>query len=99
MKDDQRLYPRIETSLDTIYFTEMKTDAGSERLYYPGVVTDKSQGGLGIKALNEHDINEHIWLEGIEVSPKPREACIRWISTASEASDEFRMGVEFLTPS
>jgi hypothetical protein len=96
MKDEQRRHPRVSTHVETIYFTETRTEAGKERLYYPGLVTDKSPGGLGIQVNNHHDINEHIWLEGTDIAPTPLQACIRWINALAEDADEYRIGVEFL---
>jgi len=97
MQDEQRKDRRVKTHLETIYFIETKTDVGYERLYYPGLIVDKSQGGLGINVQNEHSINDYIWLEGLGVSADPQQACIRWINAISENADEFRIGVEMLT--
>ena len=96
MQDEQRKYRRVNTHLETIYFTEAKTDAGYERLYFPGLIVDKSKSGLGIKVNNEHNINDRIWIEGHGVSSDPQLACIRWINALSGDADKFRIGVEIL---
>lgn len=96
MKDEQRRHPRVNTQVETIYFTETKTAAGQERLYHPGLVMDQSPGGLGIRVNTRHDIDEHIWLEGMDIAPTPLEACIRWIMDVAEDADEYRIGVEYL---
>ena len=96
MQDEQRQYRRFETHLETVYFTETKTEVGYERLYFPGLIVDKSLNGLGIKVHNEHKLNDSIWLEGLESSPAPQPACVRWIQALSDSNDEFRIGVELL---
>lgn len=95
MQDEQRQYKRLKTRLETIYFTETKTDVGYERLYYPGLIMDKSLGGLGIRVYYEHDINDRIWIEGLGISSDPQQAFVRWCKTITENSGEFLIGVEF----
>lgn len=94
MRNEHRQYKRVKTRLETIYFTETKTDAGYERLYYPGLIMDKSLRGLGIKVYNEHNINDHIWIEGLGTSSDPQQAFIRWTKAITDNAGEFRIGVE-----
>ena len=96
MKDEQRRHRRIDTHVETIYFTETRTEAGQERLYHPGLIMDESPGGLGIRVNTRHDIDEHIWLEGMGTTSSPLEACIRWIKDVAEDADAYRIGVEIL---
>ena len=95
MQNEHRQYKRVKSHLETIYFTETKTDAGYERLYYPGLIMDKSLRGLGIKVYNEHHIDDHIWIEGLGISSDPQQAFVRWCKTITENSGEFLIGVEF----
>lgn len=96
MQDDQRRDRRTSTRLETIYFTETRTDVGYERLYYPGLIVDKSLRGLGMNVHNEHKIDDRIWLEGLDASATPRQACVRWVNAIAEKIGEYRIGVEIL---
>lgn len=93
---DHRRHPRISSLIETLYYTESATQQGSERMYLPGIIIDKSHGGLGLLVKNEHNLDESIWLEGIKRSPQPIEAKVRWVSNNSPTADEFKIGVEFI---
>ena len=95
MNKDKRQHPRFLSSLETIYFTEINTPQGEERMYYPGTITDKSAGGVGLRVNFQHQTNDKIWLEGLGTTNKALPARVCWISTNNPDSDEYLMGVKF----
>jgi hypothetical protein len=96
MSDDKRQYPRFPSALETIYFTEIYTQDGDERMYFPGTITDKSAGGIGLRVNYQHETDERIWLEGLGTHNKPLPARVCWISTNDKDSEDYLMGVEFV---
>jgi len=96
MSNDKRQHPRIPSSLETIYFTELSTSQGDERMYYPGTLIDKSHGGIGLRVNYRHNINEKIWLEGLGAPEKPLPGRVCWVSSNGNNADEYRIGVEFI---
>lgn len=93
MGNDKRSHPRFPTMLETIYFCE--DDAtGSDRMYFPGKVIDKSRGGVGMLVSFPHKCEHKLFLEGLGEEPNPLECTVRWISKA-QSDDQYRMGVQF----
>lgn len=94
MRNNQRKHPRFPTSLETIYFTEAKSGNINERMYYPGKITNKSKGGVGMMVNYPHKIQDELWLEGMGWTNVPIPGQIRWVNEADE-NEEFLVGIEF----
>ena len=90
MDADKRQHARIDTSLETIYYTEHGDDA--ERLHYFGTITNMSNGGVGMVVNCPHEINEELWLEGIEKATAPLAGLVRWVSNHQ---DKYAIGIQF----
>ena len=96
MDDDKRKHRRFPSTLETIYFTEFSSHQGDERLYFPGIITNKSVGGVGLRVSYRHEPNDRIWLEGIGIPNQPLPARVCWISSNDSIIEEYQMGVEFV---
>jgi len=95
MSDDKRLHARFPTTLETIYFTEINTAQGDERMYYPGTIIDKSARGAGLRVNYRHEPEDKIWLEGLGTPDQPLPARVCWVSNHGDNTEEYRIGVEF----
>jgi len=96
MSNDKRQHPRMPSSMETIYFTELSTPQGDERMYYPGTIVDKSNGGIGLEVNYQHQTDDKIWLEGLGTPEKPMPARVCWVSSNGIDTNDYRIGVEFL---
>ncbi len=92
--DEKRQYPRFPSNLETIYFSQ---DQHAERMYYPGVIVDRSKGGVGMKVNFPHNPPEELWLEGMDGFRNPVRAEVKWFSgNAFSEPEQFRVGLSFL---
>lgn len=98
MSIEQRKYPRIDTTDETIYFTIAQVRYGDseqeDRIHHPGVITNTSAGGIGMRVSVPHDINEQLWLEGLEDSPAARAGTVRWVRDIDQG-EHFELGLQF----
>lgn len=91
MNEDKRRHARVVASLETIYYTE-HGDEDAERLHYFGMITNVSDGGVGMVVNCPHDIGEELWLEGVGRTSGPQAARVRWIA---DYQDRYTIGVQF----
>ena len=97
MIDDKRQHHRFPSTLETIYFTELVTHNGEERMYFPGTIIDKSAGGVGLRVSYQHETDDRIWLEGVGTPSRPLPGRVCWVSNNDDSNnEEFLMGVEFV---
>lgn len=93
MSKEKRLHPRFPTSLDTIYFREDPAN-GNDRMYFPGTVVNKSNGGIGMVVSFPHELSHELWLEGLGLNRDPISGSVCWI-TKGAAADQYHVGIEF----
>lgn len=93
MSSEQRIHPRTEFVEETIYFSEQRHGHESERIHYSGTLVNISKGGAGMKVSHPHQIDEEIWLEGLEGFHKAQPGTVKWIKEHDEES--FEIGVQF----
>jgi len=92
MSQEQRRFPRIALNEETIYFLHI--DNKSERIYSPATILDVSKGGLGMQVGIPHEIEDELWLEGIEGFTGAQSARVKWVKPTP--NDElFSIGVAF----
>ena len=92
MSIEQRQYPRITTSEETIYFSVEKDEP--ERIHYTGTITNTSQGGVGMQVSFPHQPEDILWLEGLEGYSRAQATAVRWIRDTG--AETFEIGVQFL---
>ena len=91
MSNEQREAPRVNTTMETIYYTEDNHDG---RVHYPGKIINVSKGGIGMIVNYPHQLNDQIWLEGIEESnSSPVAGKIQWINGDN---GEYLLGVKLI---
>ncbi len=93
MSSEQRLHPRVDFVEETIYFSEQRNRHKSERIHYSGTLFNLSKGGAGIRVSHPHQIDEEIWLEGLEGFTKAQPGTVKWVKEHNE--EEFEIGVQF----
>ncbi len=96
MSNEQRHFPRTTLSEETIYFSRENNEPGNEPIYSPAIITDISQGGLGMQVGIAHEINDELWFEGIEGLNGMQSARVVWIND-TESQEVFSIGVAFKT--
>ncbi|MBI5450797.1 MAG: PilZ domain-containing protein [Gammaproteobacteria bacterium] len=94
MGSDKRQYPRFPTKIETIYFSE---DDKAERMYYPGIIINRSKGGVGLRVNYPHRPMERVWLEGMDSTGSPIEAAVCWVKHHEQDSSHYQIGLQFLT--
>jgi len=92
MSQEQRRFPRIALNEETIYF--LRLDSNSERIYSPATIIDVSKGGLGMQVGIPHDIDDELWLEGIEGFTGAQSARVKWVKQTPH-KELFSIGVAF----
>lgn len=93
MSSEQRIHTRTDLMEETIYFSENRRGHDSERIHYSGTLVNLSKGGAGMKVSHPHNINEELWLEGLEGFRKAQPGTVKWIKEHNEES--FEIGVQF----
>jgi len=92
MSQEQRRFPRILLNEETIYFSHLERK--DERIYSPGTIIDVSKGGVGMQVSIPHEINDELWLEGIDGFTGAQSARVKWLKPSTNA-ELFTIGVEF----
>jgi hypothetical protein len=92
MSIEQRKYPRIATSEETIYFSVDKDEP--ERIHYMGTITNTSQGGVGMQVSFPHQPEDLLWLEGLEGHSSSQAATVKWIRDAG--AESYEIGLQFM---
>lgn len=97
MHTEQRNFPRIKISLETVYYCETPDDApGQACVYYPGTVTDSSRYGLGLLVHHPHRPLEQLWFRGICHDREAITGLVQWVS--SQDQDLYQVGVRLFHP-
>ncbi len=98
MSIDQRKYPRIAAAEDTIYFTLAQVRYGEksdeDRIHHPGMITNVSEGGIGMRVSVPHCIADQLWVEGMDEHPAARAGTVRWIRDINHG-EHFELGLQF----
>ena len=94
MSIEKRRYPREQTLLETIYFTEHLIDDEPGRMHYPGTIVNISSGGVGMIANYPHRQDDRLWLEGIGEAKSPILGTVRWIDGNE---NKYHIGIQFLS--
>lgn len=98
MSVEQRKYPRIETKDETIYFTIAQVRYGDseeeDRIHHPGVITNVSEGGIGMRVNVPHGIRDQLWVEGLDGHPAARAGTVRWVRDTDQG-EHFELGLQF----
>ena len=92
---ERRKYPRVDTSMDVLYYTGGPAEEGVERIHYFGKVTDLSLGGLRMAVEHSHAQGEQIWLQGVRGAPDVISGQVKWVQGEQEG---YHIGIEFLRP-
>ncbi|HED40698.1 MAG TPA: PilZ domain-containing protein [Chromatiales bacterium] len=95
MDTEQRRFPRTPINEETIYFSHPDKENKSERTYSPAVITDISRGGVGMQVGIPHEIDDELWLEGLEGFTVAQPARVKWVKEHNDSDDTFSIGVEF----
>lgn len=93
MPNEQRRHTRHTTNEDIIYSSIDVSGAIPQRIYHPGTLINKSQGGIAMRVTNSHKIDDTLWLDGIEGFSSTRLAAIRWVKII-EADEVFEIGIQ-----
>jgi len=94
MSAENRKHPRFPTSLETIYFCQ-NDSTENERMYFPGVITSKSKGGIGMQVNYPHFTEELVWLEGLGDTCDPIAGHVRWRVPEDDGKETFEIGIKF----
>ena len=94
MNNEQRRFPRTILNEETIYFLRIDSENENERIYSPATITDVSKGGLGMRVGIPHDIDDELWLEGIDGFTGAQSARVKWVKDTAN-QELFSIGVEF----
>ena len=94
MSIEKRRYPRENTLMETIYFTEHLIDDEPGRMHYPGTIINISNGGVGMIANYPHQLDDRLWLEGIGEVKSPILGTVRWVNGSE---NKYSLGVQFLS--
>jgi len=94
MSTEQRRFPRTALNEETIYFLHLDRDNRNERTYSPAIITDVSRGGLGMQVGIPHEIDDELWLEGVEGFTGAQSARVKWVKDTAD-KELFSIGVEF----
>ena len=94
MSLEQRRYARQATQEDTIYSSMDATGMEPQRVYHPGTIINKSEGGVALRVATPHRIGELLWLEGVNGFDDARSAAVKWIQEL-ESEEVFEVGVQF----
>ncbi len=94
MSQEQRRYPRTALNEETIYFLHLDKRDSNERIYSPATIIDVSKGGLGMQVGIPHEIDEELWLEGIDGITGAQSARVKWIKAIRNA-ELYSIGVAF----
>lgn len=99
MPAEQRRFPRTSLNEESIYFLHTKTnEENNERIYSPATIVDVSEGGLGMQVGIPHEIDDQLWLEGIDGFIGVQAARVKWVQDIAD-KEMFYIGVEFEGPS
>ncbi len=93
MSTEQRRYTRHATNEEIIYSSMDMSGPIPQRIYHPGILINKSQGGLAMRVTNSHKIEDTLWLEGIEGFSSTRLAAIKWVKEL-EVDEIFEVGLQ-----
>ncbi len=94
MSAEQRRFPRTSLNEETIYFLHIDAENSNERVYSPATIIDISKGGLGMQVGVPHEIDDELWLEGIEGFTGAQPARVKWVKNAAD-KELFTIGVAF----
>jgi len=94
MTTEQRRFPRTELNEETIYFLRINSAKSDERIYSPATIIDISKGGLGLRVGIPHEIDDELWLEGIDGFTGAQSARVKWVKDLTD-NEMFSIGVEF----
>jgi len=94
MSTEQRQHTRHPVLEQIIYSTMDTSGTFPERVYHPGIIVNKSQGGVGMRVTSPHQVNDTLWLEGIDDNSAARLASIRWVKEL-ETDELFEMGLQY----
>lgn len=94
MTIEQRRFPRTELNEETIYFLRVNSSQSSERIYSPATIIDISKGGAGMRVGIPHEVDDELWLEGIEGFTGAQSAHVKWVQDLA-GNDQYTIGVEF----
>ncbi len=95
MSQEQRRFPRTALNEETIYFLRQDKSNRNERTYSPATILDVSKGGLGMQVTIPHEIDDELWLEGIEGFTGVQSARVKWVK-ATQNEELYSIGVAFV---
>ena len=91
---EQREYERYAAAEDIIYSSMDRSSVMPQRIYHPGRIVNKSQGGMAMRVTTPHEVDETLWLEGVEGHTSACLAAVRWIREL-RMGELFEVGVQF----
>lgn len=91
---EQRQHERYAAAEDIIYSTMDRGSMMPQRVYHPGRIVNKSQGGMAMRVTMPHKVDETLWLEGVEGHTTACLAAVRWIREV-RMGELFEVGVQF----
>lgn len=94
MSIEQRKHERYATAEDIIYSSMDRSSVSPERVYHPGTIINKSRGGVAMRVTMPHEVNETLWLEGVEGYTAARLAAVKWIRELKQG-ELFEVGVQY----
>ncbi|MBL1259647.1 MAG: PilZ domain-containing protein [Thiotrichaceae bacterium] len=94
MSQEQRRFPRTALNEETIYFLQLDKRDSNERIYSPATILDVSKGGLGMQVGIPHEIDDELWLEGIEGFTGAQAARVKWVKNTKN-EELYSIGVAF----
>jgi len=94
MSQEQRRFPRTALNEEIIYFLHLDKRDNNERIYSPATIIDASKGGLGMQVGIPHEIDDELWLEGIEGLTGAQPARVKWVK-ATKNEERYSIGVAF----
>ena len=94
MSAEKRKYPRTRISESTIYHTRESDIDSADRTHYMGTITNISLGGVGMQVGFAHELNDELWLEGLEGFSEKRSGKIKWSIDLGD-EEHYEVGIQF----